>query len=117
MVGKTLCGILTVADAIPLPIASLRVDRKLSRHDFAWPSLQRAAAVPGADCYGVVAMPFLYRLVLTQKPCHPSMPRPPEEPILGRLARLTVLPSGHQCTVKLQAVKMRQTPSEVHDAP
>ena len=38
---KTLCKILTVADAMPLPMAGPRVDRKLSRHGSVRLSLQR----------------------------------------------------------------------------
>ena len=37
--SKTLCEILTVADAIPLPMADPMVDNKLSRHGFGLLSL------------------------------------------------------------------------------
>ena len=39
--GKTLCEVLAAADAMPLHMAGPSVDGSLSRHGFAWPSLQR----------------------------------------------------------------------------
>ena len=38
--GKTLCEILTVADAMPLSMADPRVDHSLSQHGSVWPHLQ-----------------------------------------------------------------------------
>ena len=55
--GKTLCEILTVADAMSLPMADPRVDQNLSRYGSMWPSIQWAVAASGADCHGMVAMP------------------------------------------------------------
>ena len=55
---KTLCKILTVADAMPLPMAGPRVHRKLSRHGSVRLSLQRDGSRTKADYHGVTAMPL-----------------------------------------------------------
>ena len=53
--GKTLCEILTVADAMSLPIAGPRVDQDLPRRGSVRPSLQRGgnrkrSRLPRRDC-------------------------------------------------------------------
>ena len=56
--GKTLCEVLTVVDAMPLPIlvrgstVTCSGTAPCCRH-FSW-----EATVSGADCHGVIAMPL-----------------------------------------------------------
>ena len=55
--GKTLCEILTAADAMPLPVAGPRADGNLFRRVLRGRPSSEAATVPGADCHSAVAMP------------------------------------------------------------
>ena len=55
--GKTLCEILTVADAMSLSMAGSRVDGNLSSMVLCGRPSSEAATVPGADCHSAVAMP------------------------------------------------------------
>ena len=50
--GKTLCEILTVANAMPLPMAGSRVDDNLPRHGSARLSPQRSHPEPVVWCLG-----------------------------------------------------------------
>ena len=58
---KTLCEILTVVGAMPLFITGTRVDCNLPRRGSVRSSFQREAA-SGADCHGVIAIPYLYEI-------------------------------------------------------
>ena len=52
--GKTLCEILTVADAIPLSMTDPRVNDSSSRHDSVRPSLQRSGNRTWGRSFGVL---------------------------------------------------------------
>ena len=87
--GKTLCEILTAADAMSLSMAGPRIDGNLSRHISARPSLQRSGSrtwsrLPRRGCH---AIPM--QAVLVQKPCHPHASRSGPK----------TMPSGHATTL------------------
>ena len=77
--GKTLYGILTVAGAMPLLMAGLRVDQNLSRHVSVRPFLQRhGCRVPMRANSGSKTMPSghtstLSRRIGTSVTCHPPL--------------------------------------------
>ena len=93
---KTLCEILTVADAMPLSMAGPRVDCNLSRHGSMRPSIQRGISrarsrLPRRDCHAARTMVRLTRQRKRRskcriRPCLPtSGPAWQHDPGLGSL--------------------------------
>ena len=108
--GKTLHEVLTVADAISLPIAGPRVNGSLSRHGSVRLSPQRKdnriwSQMPRHGCH-----PLPCGWVLAQKPCYPVMHKRVLEVSVPRRALRTGLPVAAGYTSMLSG-EVRQMPN------